>query len=168
MLGSTVCVDRDCVDAGYRCGDADRDNASPARRGIGCMGVNVRNRMQLVCRNACPGRKRQDAGISECPRLAPGDGCACCYTRTLNTPSSAFPSGGGAAAGERGRRGFGGSAFVAADVKLPRGRPGASPSRARTAGTSQGDDQGRAQASGARPTAFVARCKSSVFKVPHS
>jgi hypothetical protein len=56
-------------------------------------------------------------------------------TPALSTPSSPFSSGGGVAAGERGRRGFDLCAFVAANVKLPRTSPGASPSQAWATGT---------------------------------
>ena len=53
------------------------------------------------------------------PTACPWDTYARCYTRTLLTPTTPFPSGGGAAAGERGG-GLGMSAGVATNVKLPR------------------------------------------------
>jgi hypothetical protein len=77
-------------------------------------------------------RNAVSASISECPRLArgmvtlvanapglPGGWLRSLLLRALSTPSSPFSSGGGAAAGERGRRGFDVSA-LAANVKLPR------------------------------------------------
>jgi hypothetical protein len=69
-------------------------------------------------------RHAVSASISECPRLARGMVTLVANTRALSTPSSPFSSGGSAAAGERGRRGFDVSVFVAANVKLPQASRG--------------------------------------------